>query len=157
LSFATTATKLSDNLVVLRIIRPGAKYQGAGGDERTPANFQRRHLPKLGNKMEPGLSVSIDGIISDKEVLLSFAKDGNIEGMKLAECTVGKLRTAGFVIVPKPTKNNKAHAQLRCTPCDFKDLDCFPTDGTDCSLDLLQFQRDLADLFAPHPIADAAV
>lgn len=105
--------------------------------------------------MEPGLSVSVAGVISDKEVLLSFAKDGNIEGIKLAECTAAELREAGFVIALKPTKNNKAHAQIRCVSCDFKDIDCFPSDGSDCKLDLIQFQRDLADLFRPHAIVEA--
>ncbi|MBP9091939.1 hypothetical protein KBI23_13015 [bacterium] len=149
---ANTVTKPPDDAVVLRIIRPGAKHQGTTGDDRTPANFQRRRLRKLGDKMEPGLSVSISGVISDKEVLQSFAQDGNIAGLKLAECTVAELRDAGFVVALKPTIKNEAHAQLRCVACDFKDIDCFPSDCSDCKLDRLEFQRELADLFRPHTI-----
>ncbi len=148
----STAINLPDDAVVLRIIRPGSKYQGAIGGERTPANFQRRKLAKHENKMEPGLSVSISGVISDTAVLQSFVIDGNVTGLKLAECTVGSLRAAGFEVVPNPTKKNKAHAQLKCSSCDFMAIDCYPTDGTPCNLDLLAFQRELADLFVPHAI-----
>jgi hypothetical protein len=106
--------------------------------------------------MEPGISVSVAGVISDEEVLLSFAVDGNIEELKLAECTVADLRNAGFIVALKPTKKNKAHAQLRCIACDFKEIDCFPTDTSDCKLDQLEFQRELADLFKPRTIAATA-
>jgi hypothetical protein len=147
---ANTLTQPPDDAVVLRIIRSGVKYQGTAGDEMTPANFQRRRLSKRGNKMEPGLSVSMSGIISDEDLLLSFAPDGNFKGLRLAECSVRELRDSGFLVILRPTKNNKAHAQLRCLSCDFKEFDCFPSGGSECMLDRLDFQRDLADLFRPH-------
>lgn len=153
LSTTDKDSKLQDELVVLRIIRPGKTYRGTGGDEITPANFQRRKLKS--NEMEPGLSVSISGIISDIEVLKSFPKNGKIEGLglELAECTIGELRKSGFEVIENPTHRNKAHAQIKCDPCDYKKIDCFPEDGSPCYLDEQEYQRDLADLFVHHPIA----
>ncbi len=101
--------------------------------------------------MEPGISVSISGMVSDETVLRSFTKDGSLNrALKLSECTIKELRISGFEVIPHPTRKNRAHAQLRCVKCDLNELDCFPKDDADCSLDSLEHQRDLADLFRPH-------
>lgn len=150
---ANTHPTLPDDTVILRIIRPGAKWQGPAGDDINLENFQRRRLPKYENKMEPGLSVSVDGIESIETVLRSFVRDGSTDGIKLAQSTVGELRRAGFAVVSSPSLRNRAHAQVRCDACNFEKIDCFPTDSSECKLDQLQFQRDLSDLFRPYPIS----